>query len=532
MSMKRLSFLKTSLLGCSSLLALPLLGCNESEDKVLDLTNFTLNELSVLNLQQMMEQGELSSLEITSLYLKRINETNTTLKAVIEINPDAENIAMLLDAERKEGKVRSSLHGIPILIKDNIDSGDKMMTTAGSLALQGFRAKNDAFIVQKLRDAGAVLIGKTNLSEWANIRSTSSSSGWSGRGGQVRNPYVLDRTPCGSSSGTGVAVAANLCAIGIGTETDGSIVCPSGTNGIVGIKPTLGSWSRRGIIPISHSQDTAGPMARTVTDAAILLGALSAEDPNDRTTCVKDRLNVKDYTKYLKLDGLRGKRIGVARQFFGFNSKVDSLLEQSLETINKKGAELVDVELKGSDEWGAYEWQVLLYELKADLNTYFEEHPNTPMKSLADVIKFNKNNADKEMPWFNQEIFEMAQAKGGLNETEYIEALKQSKQLSREAIDSIMNKENLDAIVAPTNGPAWSIDWVNGDHFGGGSSAPAAISGYPNITVPAGFVNELPVGLSFFGKAWSEPKLIELAYAYEQATKHRKTPKFIPSLLG
>lgn len=532
--MKRRSFFKHTAYGTGLLAVSPLAACTAEQKATQPETNFDfeLNEATIELLRQKMKTGELTSKKLVRLYLDRISTVDKFLHSVIEVNPDAIEIAQQLDQEFKEGKIRGPLHGIPVLIKDNIDSGDKMTTTAGSLALDGFKAENDSFIVKKLREAGAVLLGKTNLSEWANIRSTKSSSGWSGRGGQAHNPYVLDRTPCGSSSGTGVAVSANLCTIGIGTETDGSIVCPSGTNGIVGIKPTLGSWSREGIIPISHSQDTAGPMARTVTDAVILLGALSAPDKNDEATLSSNRLNITDYTQFLNKDGLQCKRIGVARKFFGFNANVDELLKTSLQILKDNGAILIDeVELEGRDEWGEHEWQVLLYELKHDMKAYFDEHPNAPMRDLADLIKFNSDNADSEMPWFGQEIFEMAQAKGDLSEEEYQTALKKSKELAQNAIHNAMNNHQLDAIIAPTNCPAWTIDWVNGDNYSGGSSDPAAISGYPNITVPAGFVHELPIGLSFFGRAWSEPVLIEIAYAYEQASQFRKPPKFIPSLL-
>lgn len=532
--MKRRNFFKTAALGSSVVAIAPLSACSADEKSLSrsELIDFDLNEVTVRHLKTMMEEGEITSLQIVQKYLKRIADVDPVLKSIIELNPEAEAIAAKMDKEREAGKVRGPLHGIPIVIKDNIDSGDKMMTTAGSMALDGFRAKNDAFIVSKLREAGAVLLGKTNLSEWANIRSTHSSSGWSGRGGQVRNPYVLDRSPCGSSSGTGSAIASNLCAIGIGTETDGSIVCPSGINGIVGIKPTLGSWSRQGIIPISHSQDTAGPMARTVEDAAILLGALSAPDNADEATLDPNRLNISDYTKYLNTDGLKGKRIGIARQLFGFNPQVDEQLNKSLELLKKHGVELIDnLEFEDRNKWNNAEWQVLVYELKADMNKYLAEHPNAPARTLADLIQYNKDHADIEMPWFGQEIFLAAQEKGDLNEQEYQEALKTSKELSRKAINQTMDDHNLDAILAPTNGPAWTIDWVNGDHYGGGSSDFAAVSGYPNITVPAGYVHEIPVGLSFFGRAWSEPVLIEIAYAYEQASKFRKPPKFIPSLL-
>jgi amidase len=419
------------------------------------------------------------------------------------------------------------------MIKDNIDTGDKMQTTAGSLALEGNVVEKDAFIVNKLREAGAVLLGKTNLSEWANFRSTNSSSGWSGRGGQVRNPFCLDRSPCGSSSGTGAAVSGNLCAIGIGTETNGSIVCPSGVNGVVGIKPTLGMWSRRGIIPIAHSQDTAGPMARNVSDAATLLGALAEFDANDGETHIEKGKIFKDYTQFLKEDGLKGKRIGIASQMLPSNEKVKALFVAAVDTLKSKGAEIVEeVEFEGNRKWGRPSYQVLLYEFKADLNKYLQEHPNAPVKSMAEIIEFNKNNADTEMPWFDQEIFIEAQGKGDLTTEEYLTALKESKKWAgKEGIDKVMKEHKLDAIIAQTNGPAWSIDWVNGDNFSGGSSSPAAISGYPNITVPMGFVKGLPLGISFFGKAWTEPKLIEIAYAFEQATKHRKAPGFKKSLM-
>jgi amidase len=454
------------------------------------------------------------------------------LKSVIELNPDALEIAQTLDEERKSGKIRGVLHGIPILFKDNIDTGDKMQTTAGSLALEGNIAEKDAFIIKKLHDAGAVVLGKTNLSEWANFRSENSSSGWSGRGGQVRNPFCLDRSPCGSSSGTGAAVSANLCAVGIGTETNGSIVCPSGVNGIVGIKPTLGMWSRQGIIPIAHSQDTAGPMARTVKDAAILLGALAEFDSNDAETHIEKGVIFSDYTQFLDENGLTEMRIGIASEMIGFNSKVDDLFKDAVEVMKSKGAEIIEeVKFENRRKWGGLSYQVLLYEFKADLNKYLDEHPNAPVKSMGEIIEFNKNNANREMPWFDQEIFEQAQAKGDLSTEEYLTALKDSKKYAgKEGIDAAIKEHNLDAIIAETNGPAWTIDWVNGDHFSGGSSSPAAISGYPNITVPLGYIKGLPVGISFFGKAWSEPTLLKIAYAFEQATKHRKAPGFLNTL--
>ncbi|MEN8118247.1 MAG: amidase [Bacteroidota bacterium] len=533
--MKRRTFFKTTALS-GSILAIPAIAACTSEtqnENEVNFTDFEFNEITIGELQQKMEAGELTAEAICEKYLERIKAVDPVLKSVIELNPDALNIARKMDEERKSGKVRGPLHGIPVMIKDNIDTGDKMQTTAGSLALKGNVAENDAFIVKKLREAGTVLLGKTNLSEWANFRSTNSSSGWSGRGGQVLNPFCLDRSPCGSSSGTGAAVSANLCTIGIGTETNGSIVCPSGVNGLVGIKPTLGMWSRRGIIPIAHSQDTAGPMARTVTDAAILLGALAEFDPNDAVTHLEKGEIFKDYTRFLDAGGLNGKRIGIASQMLPSNKKVKALFDAAVDVIKAKGAEIIkEVEFEHNRKWGRPSYQVLLYEFKADLNKYLAEHPNAPAKSMQEIIDFNKNNANAEMPWFDQEIFEQAQEKGDLSTEEYLTALKESKKYAgAEGIDAVMKEHNLDAIIAQTNGPAWTIDWVNGDHFSGGSSSPAAISGYPNITVPMGFVHGLPIGISFFGNVWSEPKLLEIAYAFEHATKHRKAPGFINSLM-
>lgn len=532
--MKRRNFFKTAVLGGSVLAVNGLAGCqskNQAPETERNFTSFDLDEITIHELQQKMESGEISSVEICQKYLDRIKEIDPVLKSVIELNPDALDIAAQMDEERKDGKVKGDLHGIPIMIKDNIDTGDKMQTTAGSLALEGNIAEDDAFIVKKLRESGAVLLGKTNLSEWANFRSNNSSSGWSGRGGQVRNPFCLDRSPCGSSSGTGAAVSGNLCAIGIGTETNGSIVCPSGVNGIVGIKPTLGMWSRRGIIPIAHSQDTAGPMARSVTDAAILLGALSEFDAEDAENHLDRGEIFSDYTPFLDKNGLNGMRIGLATNMMGFHKDVDELLKQAYKTLQENGAELVEFEFENSRRMGGPSYQVLLYEFKADLNKYLKSHPNAKPKSLADLINFNSENAAREMPWFEQEIFEAAENKGDLSEKEYRDALEESKRLAgKEGIDAELKKHNLDAIFAPTNGPAWTIDWVNGDHFGGGSSSPAAISGYPSITVPAGFVHGLPVGISFFAEAWSEPKLLKIAYAFEQITKHRKAPGFLQSI--
>jgi len=533
--MQRRDFFKTTAISASALTLTGFAGCttaSEKTNKQPDYTVFELREATVAELQQKLKSGELTSEYICQSYLDRIELLNPVLKAVIEVNPDAMEIARNLDEERKNGNVRGSLHGIPVMIKDNIDTGDKMQTTAGSFAFEGNFVDKDAFIVRKLRDSGAVLLGKTNLSEWANFRSTNSSSGWSGRGGQVLNPYILDRSPCGSSSGTGVAVAANLCAIGIGTETNGSIVCPSGVNGIVGIKPTLGMWSRRGIIPIAHSQDTAGPMARTVTDAAILLGELAAFDSEDAETHLEQGEIHSDYTQFLKKDGLAGKRIGIASQLIGFNAKVDKVFQQAVEEMRNQGAEIIEeLAFEHNKKWGSPSYEVLLYEFKADLNKYIMEHPKIEARKLQDIIEFNKKNVEREMPWFDQEIFELAAGKGDLTSEEYLKALADSKRFAgKEGIDAVMEEHNLDAIIAQTNGPAWTIDWINGDHFSGGSSSPAAISGYPNITVPMGFVHGLPVGISFFGKAWSEPKLLEIAFAYEQATKHRKAPEFLKTL--
>ncbi len=497
--------------------------------------SFEWKEVTISELQSKMESGELSARDLTQQYLDRIkaiDQSGPGLQSVIEVNPDALSIAEQLDEERKQGNVRGPLHGIPIMVKDNIDSADKMMTTAGALALEGNIASQDAFIIEKLRAAGAVLLGKTNLSEWANFRSTRSSSGWSSRGGQVKNPYVLDRNPCGSSSGSGAAASANLCTLTIGTETNGSIVCPSSSNGIVGIKPTVGLWSRSGIIPISESQDTAGPMARTVRDGAVLLGALTGVDPRDPRTQESTGKFHQDYTQFLDADGLNGARIGVGRSFMDFHEEVDKVLEQAFELMKSKGATLVDLE--EVEEWqglGNAGYQVLLYEFKDGVNKYLETaNPGTGVKTLADVIAFNKANSDRAMPYFKQEILEAAEEKGDLNTPEYKEAVKKTLEQSRKGIDRVMKENNLDAIIAPTGGPAWCTDLINGDHFGGGSSSPAARAGYPNITVPAGFVHGLPVGLSFFGGAYTEPTLLKITYAFEQASKHRKAPEFKPSL--
>ena len=496
---------------------------------------FELDELTIADLQQGLQSGKYSSRELVEKYSDRITEIDKkgpALYSVIEMNPDAEKIATALDRERKEKGPRSPLHGIPILIKDNIDTQDRMMTTAGSLALVGARPARDAFVAQKLREAGAVILGKTNLSEWANFRSNKSSSGWSGRGGQTRNPYALDRNPCGSSSGSGAAVAANLCAAAIGTETDGSVVCPSSANSLVGIKPTVGLVSRSGIIPISHSQDTAGPMTRTVRDAALILNALAGVDQRDEATNASRGRAVTDYTQFLDKDGLRGMRLGVARKYFGFSDRVDKLMNDLLAEMKRLGAVLVDpADIPTQGKFDDSEFEVLLYEFKADLNTYLAGlGPGAPVRSLKNVIEFNEKNRDREMPYFGQDIMIKAEAKGPSTSKPYLQALRKNHLLTRaKGIDLVMKKNRLDAMIAPTGGPPWPIDWANGDHFTGGYSSASAVAGYPHITVPAGYVFGLPVGISFFGGAFSEPKLIKIAYAFEQATKARRTPKFLPT---
>ena len=491
-----------------------------------------LEEVTVASLQSAMASGQSTSKALVEGYLTRIADIDKKLNSMIELNPDAVAVAEQMDRERKAGKVRGPLHGIPMVIKDNIDTAEKMKTTAGSLALlDAPTPKQDAHIVRLLRDAGAVIIAKTNLSEWANFRSTKSSSGWSGRGGQTHNPYILDRNPCGSSSGTGSAIAASLAVIGVGTETDGSIICPSATCGIVGIKPTLGLVSRSGIIPIAHSQDTAGPMCRTVADAAALLTILTGYDPNDAITSAASK-EKKDYTQFLQKDGLKGTKIGVARQFFGRNDKVDKLIEPHLQILKDGGATLMDVTFPKLRDFGDAEYEVLLYEFKEDLNKYLTGRGGTN-KTLKDLIDFNNKNADKEMPYFGQEIFVAAEAKGDLNERAYQIALLQSKLMTQEqGIDAVMDKEKLDAIVAPSGGVAWMTDLVGGDCGVFESSSLAAVSGYPNITVPAGYVQGLPAGISFFGKAFTEPTLIKIAYSFEQATKARRAPKYLPTYAG
>jgi amidase len=522
--MKRRDFLSLSAAAGAALVI------DNAEKISAQVDNFGIEEITVTELQAAMQSGKMSAQAITQKYLDRIATLDKKLNSVIETNPDALAIADALDKERKAGKVRSPLHGVPVLIKDNIDTADKMKTTAGSLALLDAPVpQQDAFLVRKLREAGAVILGKTNLSEWANFRSNDSSSGWSGRGGQTHNPYILDRNPCGSSSGSGAAAAANLAAVTVGTETDGSILCPSSINGIVGLKPTLGLVSRSGVIPIAHSQDTAGPMCRTVTDAALLLGAMVGADPGDAiTTTAKAE---KDYTKFLSKDGLKGARIGVARQYFGRNERVDKVLETQLQVLKDGGATLVDVNFPTLGKFGGAEFEVLLYEFKEDLNKYLAARGGKH-KTLADLIKFNEENKDKEMPYFGQDTFIKADEKPNLEDRAYRLALLQCKVMSQDqGIDAVIKKDNLDAIFAPSNGPTWMIDLVSGDCGGGyvSSSNLAAVAGYPNITVPAGFISELPVGVSFFGGAFTEPKLLRIAYAFEQATKARRAPKFLPT---
>jgi amidase len=498
--------------------------------------SFELDEMTVAQLQEGMDAGRFTAHSITEKYLARIESIDKhgpAINSIIEVNPDALSIAKTLDKERKQKHIRGPLHGIPVLIKDNIDTSDRMMTTAGSLALVGSKPPRDSTVAQKLREAGAVILGKTNLSEWANIRSNQSSSGWSGRGGLTKNPYVLDRNPCGSSSGSGAGVSANLCAIAIGTETDGSIVCPASANGVVGLKPTVGLVSRTGIIPISHSQDTAGPLCRTVRDAAILLGALTGVDEEDKASTESRGKSYADYTQFLSADGLRGARIGVVRGTFGFSDAVDAVMATALEQLKAQGAVLVDpAEIETRGKFDDSELTVFMYELKADLNAYLARlGPRAPVHTLKEIIEFNEKHREQEMPYFGQDLFLKSERKGSLTSQEYLDALKKNHQLARiEGIDAVMDKHKLDALVGPTGGPAWLTDLVAGDHFGGGSSSSAAVAGYPNISVPAGFVFGLPVGISFFGRAWSEPVLIRLAYAYEQASKMRKPPQFITTL--
>ncbi|HTS71751.1 MAG TPA: amidase [Terriglobia bacterium] len=537
--LNRRRFLRAGMLGGVAAAAAPLVARTPGESNSNPpVPPFEFDEITITGLQEGMKSGQLTARSIAEKYLARIDAIDKHgpgLNSVIELNPDALAISDALDHERQAQKVRGPLHGIPILIKDNIATRDRMQTTAGSLALVGSVPPKDAFLVKKLREAGAVILGKTNLSEWANIRSSNSTSGWSGRGGLTHNPYALDRNPSGSSSGSGVAVAANLCAIAIGTETDGSIVSPANNNGIVGIKPTVGLVSRAGIIPIAHSQDTAGPMARTVTDAAILLGALGGMDSDDPATAAsRDRgtpwRTPTDYTTMLDAKGLTGARLGVVRKLAGFHDGVDKLLNEAIEVLKRQGAVVVDpANIATLDQLGDAETQVLLYELKTDLENYLAQLGDAaPVHTLKQIIEFNEQHPAQEMPYFGQDLFLKAQEKGSLYRKEYLDNLEKSKTLMRaQGIDAVMDQFKLDALVAPTGAPAWMTDLVDGDHGLGGSSTPAAVAGYPHITVPMGFVFGLPVGISFFGRAWSETTLIKFAYAFEQATRQRHPPRFL-----
>ena len=538
----RRSFLRSALVGGAAASLAPvypaLAAAREvaSQPETADVKPFELAEITISELQDGMKSGKFTARSLVEKYSARIDDIDKhrpSVNAIIEMNPDALSIADSLDQERKAKGSRGPMHGIPVLIKDNIDTADKMMTTAGSLALVGAKPPQDSFVAQKLRNAGAVILGKTNLSEWANIRCSHSTSAWSGRGGLTKNPYALDRNPCGSSSGTGAGISANLCAVGIGTETDGSIVCPSSSNGLVGIKPTVGLVSRSGIIPISHSQDSAGPMCRTVRDAAVLLGVLTGVDPADSATGASAGKSYTDYTQFCDPTGLKGARIGVARKYFGFNDAVDAVMEQSLDVMKKQGATVIDpADIETLGKFDDSELLVMMYELKADLNAYLARlGPSAPVHTLQEVIEFNDRNHQREMPYFGQDLFLKAEGKGPLTDKAYLDALNKNHQLARtEGIDATTSKYHLDAIVAPTGGPAWLTDLLNGDHVAGGSSNAAAVAGYPNINVTAGLISGLPIGISFFGRAWSEPTLIRLAFAFEDATKARHAPTFLPTI--
>lgn len=542
--MNRRNFIKNSSVAGLSVTALSFAACNQPESKenktkaeteTTAADSFVLNEITIDVLQQKMQAGELSSHAITQLYLDRINQIDKAgpkLNAVIELNPDALSIADAMDAERKAGKLRGPLHGIPVLIKDNIDTADKMQTTAGSLALQGNIAKKDAFIVTKLRAAGAVLLGKTNLSEWANFRSNNSCSGWSSRGGQTKSPYILDHNPCGSSSGSGVAVAANLCVVAIGTETDGSITCPASVCSLVGIKPTVGLLSRSGIIPISATQDTAGPLARTVKDAAILLGALTGKDDADIVTANSTGKTEPDYTKFLIADSLKGKNIGVDRKKKSTNQNLNKLLDEAISLMQQQGANIIEIDyVEKINALGKYELEILQCEFKDGVNKYLAGG-SIKIKTVKDVIEFNKTNEEKAMPYFKQEQLENCEKKTGLQSAAYLEALSKGRDAARKIIDTVIAEHKLDAIAGITMGPSCSIDMMYGDRWGEDFlTQPAAMAGYPHISLPCGMAHRLPVGLSFFGSAYTEPQLISIAYAYEQVAKKRTTPTFIKSFL-
>jgi amidase len=534
----RRNFLRAGGIAALSTAAYPALGSVRVLDPAPGATatvkDFELDEITIDDAQKAFASRQYSSRSLTEKYLARIHEIDKAgpmVNAIIELNPEALPIADALDQERKAKGARGPLHGIPVLIKDNIDTADRMNTTAGSLALLGSRPPNDAFVAGQLRRAGAVILGKTNLSEWANIRSNHSTSGWSGRGGLTRNPYSLDRNPCGSSSGTGASVSANLCVAGVGTETDGSVVCPSSANGLAGLKPTVGLVSRSGIVPISHSQDTAGPMARTVRDVAILLSAMAGADAQDSATADSNGKVFPDYTKFLDPAGLKGARLGVVRKYFGFNDAVDQLMNALIGEMKRAGAEIVDpADIPTIGKFDDSELIVFYHELKAGLAAYLARRGSS-MKSLKDVIDFNEVNRGREMPYFGQDIFLKSEQKGPLTSKEYLDALALNRQLARtEGIDFVMDKFKLDALVAPTGGPAWVTDLINGDHSAGGSSSAAAVAGYPNINVTAGNLWGLPVGVSFFGRAWSEPTLLRIAYSFEQLTKARQKPRFLPSI--
>ena len=495
-----------------------------------------LDDLTITAAQAEFAAGRLTSRALTEHYLMRIRTLDADgprVNSVIEVNPDALARADAADAERVAGRAIGPLHGMPILLKDNIDTADRMSTSAGSLALADHHARRDAHIVARLRASGAVILGKTNLSEWANFRSSRSSSGWSGRGGQTKNPHVLDRSPCGSSSGSGAAVAADFCIAAVGTETDGSVVCPASLNGIVGLKPTVGLVSRHGIIPISASQDTAGPMARTVRDAALLLNGMIGRDTADTAMRSLPATLPQDYTRTLDVEGLKGMRVGVARNYFGFDSRVDALMEDAIRVMRDRGAVIVDnANVPNADKYGREEFEVLLHEFKAGVNAYLGALPATqPVHSLAELILWNERNSDLELHWFGQETFRQAQQRGPLSSAAYKRARETCLRLSRrEGIDAVLKRTRCDVLIGPTGGPAWVIDLITGDHFGGGVSTAPAVAGYPHLTVPAGRVAGLPVGISFFGGLWSEPQLLRAGFAFEQATTHRRRPAFFPTV--
>jgi amidase len=529
----RREFLKTGGVLAAGMSVAPLLGACATVGALAPITN--VEEMGIAEIQAAMKAGRLSTESLVQMYLARIqaiDRNGPTLRSVQEINPDAIPIARALDEERKAGRSRGPLHGIPVLLKDNIATADKMETTAGALALVGARPREDSTIAQRLRQAGAVILGKASMSEWAYFKSTPGSSGWSARSGQARNPYALNRTPCGSSSGSAIAVAASLVTVSIGTETDGSIICPAGVNGVVGIKPTVGLTSRAGVIPISVTQDTIGPFGRTVADAAAVLGALVGVDQRDPATQASFGKAQTDYAKYLELNGLRGARLGVPREgYFGYSPKADAIVNQAIETLRQGGATIVDpVKIPNFDRAAltSAELVVLLYEFKAGVNAYLAGvAPGALVRTLDDVIEFNKRNTRENMPYFGQELLVRAQAKGDLTEAEYLEALEKCRRLAgKEGMDAIMDELSLDALIAPTTTPAWPVDLVNGDQFRGSSAKSAALVGYPLVSVPAGFAQGLPVGITFMGRAWSEPTLIKLAYAFEQASKARRPPQY------